>query len=292
MKSSRGSLVLCLLVSLILYFPFNVEGQATSKKFAFQVMVAENATSAKLGLIKSLDVLGEGDTVAVKNGVLAMVHENGYPVEISQDSVIVISKISNLIKAYKELNGYFSMGIANLDLLFVRSPAKVREWLSKRGIIDDINPFVVYYPPISRVNLNDDVCLTWSPIKGASYVARVRDMYDDEFLRIPSSTNEVRFSMEQLEETKVDRLLVSVKPSKGGQEEDRLGIHFIDVVPFPFPCDLEKPSVAILAALNMEWSRQPYLDGAEKYYLLATRLSNNPFYAQMLDNFKKRRKRR
>lgn len=57
---------------------------------------------------------------------------------------------------------------------------------------------------------------------------------------------------------------------------------------YPYTCEIKKASFALMAGLYLELSPRNYLDEAEKYYILATNLSDRQFYRDMLDNFRKR----
>lgn len=272
-------------------------GQFRRKKDLFQVILADKVARSGGKSIKSMDFLQTGDTVVVSSGgTLAMLHKKMYPVEISVDSVIVINELSTAIETYVNLNVY-GMKYAkdfNVSRLFALKPGDVKPdrmyWGAvHRGVFE----FELFYPPMSwgnnRLDMSDDLCITWRPIKGLAKI-EILDLYENVILSFPVLTNSFTIPKEEFMKIKEKNALLGTGDSVGVHRTYTILSKFNNTLPFPFPCNLDKPSSSLLVALVMEFANPPYLEGAEKYYVLATTLSPHPFYTQMLNNYRERRK--
>lgn len=288
------------------FYSFNSFSQFNRSKELFQVILADKVTRSGGKGIRSMEFLYKGDTVRVaKGGVLAMLHKSMYPVEISTDSVIVIGNLSKAIDSYVKLNLRQQKSpvfkTLNVSRLFALTPDEVIEERQRRRIypIGAVHRSTVqyeielFYPPIdswaARLDFGNDICLEWRPIKGQATIEALSFM-EEVLVSIPLSTNIVRIPKENLLKEKNEFGLLQIVDSTNRHTNPIMLYKFKNSIPYPYPCDLTKPSAALLVALGMEFANPPYLGGAEKYYTLATRLSAHPFYQQMLINFRERGK--
>jgi hypothetical protein len=118
-------------------------------------------------------------------------------------------------------------------------------------------------------------------------------VFDDKIRSYTSTTNDLRIDENEIEMLigKEKALLFQIKDMETNRTSNQYILRRFpsDLVDFPYLCTPEKATYALIAGFYHEMSRDDHIKEAEKYFKLATELSNKEFYKTMLDNFKKRR---
>lgn len=282
---------------------FSARGQAhyEDKDFPFQVLFAENVETSNGKKVGSLDLIAINETLMVGNdGFLSMVHHLGFPVEIDKRTTIDVKSLAAQFAQpgySRKKSNYISTWRPYLEYLFIEDAKEARRLkLQSSGACHDCNfDLELIYPPDFRglgITFSGDLCIKWQSTGSEAYEVELSNIFQKKLATFTSSVNELRIDGGEMlaffaaEKT----LLMQIKDKKADQKSISTLIREFPSGPveFPFSCNPNKPSYALLEALYLELSPRDYMAEAGKYFELATTLSDNPFFQTMLSNFKKR----
>ena len=267
----------------------------------FQVIYAENVKDRKGKEIKQLDLIpNDGALTIGENGFLSMIHHLGFPIEFSGDTTIEIEQINaSLTKTKEEFKrrSYYYRDTPDIEYLFLSNAKDARKTkLSATGACHDCyTDLEVIYPPRNPSNLvfyKDDLCVTWQSTGAVKYVIQITNVFDDSLRTYTSATNSLMIpgaDLDRIEENEQMILLRITDSSTNKASSAILWELSLDNLDFPYPCSIEKPTQALIAGFYLEMSPRDYTKEAEKYFEMATKLSDKEFYKTMLANFRKRR---
>ncbi len=270
----------------------------------FQILYAEN-TKNKLGqTVKSLDRISIDDVLTIENGgTLSLVHYTGFPIEIDKDTTLVIKGLQNLLvppeEKQKKKNQIRKLVEPSIEHLFISKAIEGRKHkLQITGSCMDCHfDLEIIYPPrftAQTLNYSGDICIKWRPTDSKTY--KVEVLNTPKILAKTYSTTENELTIETnliAGQNGIKNLILIISDSLSRvnygpikfKEFSKVGLEY------PYPCDIKKATYALMAGLYLELSPRNYFDEAEKYFILATKLSDKQFYKDMLDNFKRRRAR-
>lgn len=297
--------------TLLFLFSFGVSFDCFCQKkseevlLPFQVMVSKNAVTQKGEPIENLQFISINDSLKInKDGFVSLIHISGFPLEYNKDTVLSAKrihqsflKLSAVSRGRKSKYEYKRPRIENLSI--TNLAIAHNEKASNMGACLDCRGADVIYPPshnfFGGVVHHDgkEMCLMFRKGKSNHYKIDVINVFGDFIDSLSTSSNELLINAQMLEKWrgKDGSVLLNIK-DKG---EDKYQSFMIVLqkspwtdIEFPWRCEPIKASYALMAGFYLEWSRGEHLDEAEKYYVLATKLSNDPFYQMMLENFRKR----
>jgi|GEM_PF-2097491 len=260
----------------------------------FTVLYAENAKNASGRILKSLDGVRMDEVLTVETGgTLSLVHATGFPVEITKDTTLIIQSLHNAIDLTVEKDKkktWRRIVPLSVDHLFISKGIEARKHrLQITGHCADCNfDLEIIYPPafVSQpVYYTGPVCIKWKPTNNA-YTINVLTDSKKVIKTYRTSTPELVIEAQLLSDADnsirvvlSDSVTTRHLPVKA----------FAANLEYPYPCDIRKASFALMAGLYLELHpRHDYTADAEKYFILATQLSDVPFYREMLDNYRKR----
>jgi hypothetical protein len=273
-----------------------------NKNFPFQVIYAESTTDKAGIALKSLDVVANNDILTVgKGGMLSMVHYTGYPIEVTGDTSLVLKTLQTLLAPAGNKRPVDFIGLFRPDLqyLFI-TDSELAKTSKASGACHDCD-FIheILYPPKGELHLpasaRKDLCIQWRSTHAASYEVVVTNIFDDSLKSYVTNVNELTIGKEDMTTFfgSDGIFIIQVKDPARHKYSSSVTVRELPKrLDFPFDCNIEKPTIALLTALYLEsfptWS---YTAEAEKYFKLATTLSDREFFKTMLNNFKKRTNR-
>lgn len=273
--------------------------------FPFQVLFAKNVKNASQKEIKSLDLISKNDSLKIeKGGTLCLIHYSGLPVDVSNDTVVAIRDLSDALLPKDKINNSKKQNEAlaspYLERLFISNGLIARkDKLNRTGVCMDCNfDMELIYPPSNRrtsVDFFDDngLCLKWRPTKLNKFKIEINSMFNDLIDSVTLYRNELNASSDQLKKWKGENDFVMIKLINLENPNFSARTYVFKQfsakpIQYPWSCELKKASFALIAGLFLEMSARSYYEEAEQYYVLATKLSDDPFYQTMLENFRKR----
>jgi hypothetical protein len=286
---------LFILFILLQAFYSSAQDAASEKKFPFQVLYAENTKNKAGQVLKSLDVVSIDDILTVgKNGTLSLIHHSGFPIEVNGDTTIEINDLHDLLVIPKDKNS--SSSRPQIDNLFISNSSLVKNKLT--ACHDCTHDLEILYPPAfaqSGINYKDGLCIKWVASTSKTYQVNIANIFEDLIKSYTVDSNELNVTGDELRTLKGEEKILIIRindlENKKCSNGSMLKEFPANNVKFPYGCDLEKATFALMAGLYIEMLPGKYFDEAEKYFLLATELSDRPFYKEMLANFKKRTER-
>jgi hypothetical protein len=297
----------------VIFIFFNTIGQAQHSRlnnsFPFQVVYAEDARTTSGRELKSLDLISFEDIVTVADGgTLVMIHYNNFPVQVDGDSTIVISTLEKRLmvqeddKKKKKVSANSSRPY--IRRLFITNDTLARKDKLQRTTIcyDCSSDLEILYPPagyLSKYYFQTELCLKWRHDDPAGYKVLIQSMFDDLLDSSTVTTNEILIDEQRLKTIAAneDLLVITLQGLQNKRLSRSVSLHRlrIDGLEFPFTCEPVNASSALLAGLSLEMQAKEhgaklmaYYTAAEKYYVLATKLSDRLFYKTMLENFRRR----
>lgn len=290
------------LFGLLLFPLLNAFAQVgvPTKHHPFQVVYANNAFTVNGNEIKSLSLLSSKDIINVRQGgVLAMVHFTGFPIEISTDSTFLVANIDELIYPKKYRPRRAISEPVDISYLF-ETTARINTIMYHHF---EENAIDVVYPPLTPLlfDTTKELCIEWNHVEKEPNLYKV-ELYDlsNNLVKVFDVDNntELHLDSDDLKELNAlgNAFLLIIKDSLNPSSsylKILLKKHVKKNIDVPYLCKPGKALYALMTALNYEIFR-PYLlipdrlKKAEEYYNLATILSGEDFYIEMLSNFKKR----
>jgi hypothetical protein len=271
--------------------------------FPFQVLVSKNVTNLTGKGINQFEFISIHDSLKIdKNGFISLIHISGFPLEYNNDTILSAKKINeSLLKSFPKVRGRktkYEYKRPWIEHLLIDDPVIARkEKLNRTGACMDCRDDYVIFPP--RHNLfgslvyhdGHSLCLKFRSRESDRYKIEVLNMFGELIDSLSISANELLLDTQVLKKwgDKYDFILLNIK-DKSRNDSFMIALKKFPLtdIEFPWECEIPKASFAIMAGFYLEWSRGNYFEEAEKYYVLATKLSDAPFYQTMLENFRKR----
>jgi hypothetical protein len=284
------------LAAASLYFSATAQIVVSNNSDPFQVLYASGAKNKVGNDLKSLDPISIDENISVSpGGSLALIHYSGWPIEIKNDTTISIKALQDILEKPNEVKRKEGKTIypmrPSIEKLFESTRMLRRAKSSMRYACNDCGSgFRLTYPPMidRTVYFLDQLCVKWeSP--STKYKIRITTMFDDFIDSLSIDKNEISFSgddMKRLMGTE-DVLLFKIDDIGRPMRNGTLLIRKFSFpgVEFPFPCEIKNALHALMAAYYFEMVAYDSLPTAEKYYKLATQLSDDEFFKKMLNNF-------
>ncbi len=285
---------------LIIILTLVISGSLSAQTvYPFQVLHAENAKLSSGKELKSLDMISIEETIHINNdGYLALIHETGIPIEFS-DTTVVLKELHSILNppSAKSLSTFQKS--VSLDYLFVFQSAEAKRMrLSHMGASHDDRLAYVIYPPLinGRIYFSKDVMIVWKPNIGTEIIVKVMNVYDEKLRSYEVKDNLVLIPEVELNYQNVNCIITFSPPTekerKGKTSESQI-VHFIsrfytNKIDFPYSAEVKTPAAALMTGYFFELASWEASEEARSYYELATRLSDNKFYKEMLSNYLKR----
>ncbi len=289
---------LFIVFALLPTFGSSAQNANSVKKFPFQVLYAENAKDKNGQVLKSLDLVSVSDVLTVsENGTLSLIHYSGFPIETSGDTIIIIVKgLQDLIVDPGQKSNLYTSS-PDLGRLFIMDSKLVKKRVIpfKYDCSDCESKLKIIYPPnfnMLGLDFKDDLCFTWMPNKSKSYRVEIKTMFEEPLDTIVVTSNELRLNNQEFKILRKEEnhmlAFISDLENKHHSPYVVLKKSQLNTLEFPYACNLKKATFALMAGLYIETLSKNYLVEAEKYFELATELSDKSFYKEMLANFRKR----
>jgi hypothetical protein len=153
------------------------------------------------------------------------------------------------------------------------------------------------YPPLSEKQIiyKDDICIKWwiqREIK--KYKVEIKNYYGDVLMSFVTSANEVTLKKDELDKfiEHESKILFSIKDNSSKEEAQYFPVvkSSDDDKQITFACTPDKPILSLISGLYTELNFNSLVD-AKTYYELANKLSGDPHYQILLDNFNLRNKK-
>jgi hypothetical protein len=283
---------------LMILFSVAIKAASQQTVPVFQVIYAENALLNNGTNLKSLDKLTDEIIHVSDSGYLVLIHETGIPVEFNADTTIMLSEIHAILnpKSVGEQSSYQKS--VGLDYLFLSQAAEAKRFRLKRtGAIHDDRPAHLIYPPLinRKIYFDEDVKIVLkSNFIGIDLIVKVMNVYNDELRSYEVKDSFVLIPEEELNYQDIDCIITfgptTEKRSKGKNSAygNVISRFYTNKIDFPYSAKVKTPAAALMAGYFFELASWEASEEAQSYYELATRLSDNKFYKEMLSNYLKR----
>ncbi|MEQ8477487.1 hypothetical protein [Fulvivirga sp.] len=279
-------LVLCIM-------GFSAFGQ---QPLTYQVLIADKASSHGK-VISQFDQLLPGDTIEIEStGYLALISNYFHPLEIEGDTIFALPNYGT-----EDLGNAFER--PDLSVLYSEHPFNNK---LANGGVDHAQYFMDLLYPLTAShvispNSGRAVPVIWQDYRdndqqNEEAQISISDMFYEvitEFsLKPDMSCLDLSHYPEAIEILKKDGfVIIDFKQDylNGRQFAVKLSTNSNWKHPFGLKsCKIKSPVYALAMALFLEYNHAGYLEAAKKYYTLATQLSANPVYQQLLEaNFKR-----
>ncbi len=153
------------------------------------------------------------------------------------------------------------------------------------------------YPPLSEKQIiySGDICIKWwiqREVK--AYKIEIKNYYDDVLMSFVTSSNEATLKKDVLDKfiEHESKILFTVKDNSSKEKAEYFPLvkSGADDKQITFACTPDKPILSLISGLYTELNFNSLVD-AKTYYELANKLSNDPHYQTLLDNFNLRNKK-
>jgi hypothetical protein len=285
--------------------------------YPFQVLYAENTKLSSGKELKSLDMVSDKETIKIsEGGYLVLIHETGIPVELTGDTTALLNEIHSILdpplseKTRKKITKGKVSNIrhsyqrtAGLSYLFITNPVEARKTqLNLTGACSDCSPNNgIEYPPLidRRIYFDDEVKITWNtrhltnkPEPLTEFVVRFKNLFDDEVKSIKVVGKELILPKSEMIELFKEEpniiFYVTDSYQQGLPDGVIISPFYTKAFQFPYSAKIKTPAAALMAGYFFELASWEASEEAKSYYELATRLSDNKFYKEMLANYHKR----
>jgi hypothetical protein len=296
-----------LLLILIIVKCSSCIGQDASLDFPFQVLYSDGTKNKAGKEIKSLDMVSINEVLTIKqNGTLSLIHYNGLPIQIDNDTTINIKELQETIeipqreKSKKGKKSSLDPTRPNIERLFISDSELAKKDKQSRtartGMCFDCdNDLEVIYPPrlSNSLYFKGGLCLEWRTSGSKRYRIEIKNIFGEFIDSISVSTNKLFIADKEFKEIMKNEEIASITILD--LENSRLrngGVlkkYYYGKLEFPYSCQIDKATYAVMTGLYLEMLRWDYHSEAEKYYELATKLSDRTFYKIILEKFRQRR---
>lgn len=282
------------------------QSRYVDEKFAFQVLYSDKVFASDGHRVNILDMVSIEELLTIEEGgALSIVHNSGFPFDFTNDTTIVVGQLNDKISSERgkiKKSRYAKKGQvlpSNIDYLFIKKSSLGRKAkLSAMSFCFDCNTDleIIYPPPLLDTKLfyYEDLCFTWKATGSENYQVDITTIDGKSKQSFVTKTNSISIDSTQLRSILKGgkSLHVTILDLDSGRSSGTvLFKEFqIDNWEFPYPCNPMSASYALMAGLYQEMLSIESIYEAEKYFVLATKLSDRPFYRDMLNNFRERRK--
>ncbi len=193
-----------------------------AQDYSFKVMANKGANEVKSGdawqAVKTGDRLKPGDELKVsENSYLALVHSTGKPMELKQSGSYKVSDLASKVGAGASvLNKYTDF------ILSSNSAEAKKNRLSATGAVHrGLADIKVFLPENQYAEIyNTNVIVNWESAKGGGpYLVVVKNMFDEELLKMETPENFVQIDRTNPKLANEDALLVEVKSKADGKSK-------------------------------------------------------------------------
>jgi hypothetical protein len=289
------------LLALLSLTCFAQKKEPTNNAAAFQVLYANETTNNAGELVKSLDLISVNEVLTVRNGgAVSLIHYSGFPIEIKKDTVINIKALQNLLQKPGDITvirGKIEYPDGpELEKLF--GPARDRRRTMSLWACHDCNHLPIVYPPLTErrrlsVNIDADLCLKWKS-SSRDFKITITTLFEDSIETRSVHNSELTLTPETLAKIFENETLVWVRIEDMTNSMGEVGVLTLEKLSAkelgsPYPCNLTGATAAVMTGYYLETSGWNSLDDAEKYYVLATELSDNKIFDKILQKFQESR---
>lgn len=282
------------------------QGRYVNEKFTFQVLYSDKVSARDGHQVKILDMISIEELLTVgKGGALTLVHTSGFPFEFVNDTTIVVRLLNDKINSERgkiTKGRYEKKGLVlppNIDYLFIKDPSLARKAkLSAMSFCFDCNTDLeIIYPPSlldSKLFYSRDLCFAWKATASDNYQVDVASIDGKSKQSFVTKTNSIAIDSDQLKAIIKEgkSVHVNILDLDSGRFSGWLLFKEFQIanLGYPYPCRPVSASYALMTGLYQEMLSITDIYDAEKYFVLATELSDRQFYRDMLSNFRDRRK--
>ena len=187
---------------------------AIGQDYAFKVLANRGTNEIKSGdtwqAIKTGASLKSADELRLsENAYLGLIHASGKPLEVKESGV---HKVADLAA---QVGGGTSVLNKYTDFILSSNSAEAkRDRLSATGAVHrGINTIDVFLPKTQNTGvLNQDLVIGWHGEKGrAPYVVILKNMFDDELIKVETSETSIRLSLADPKLANESAILIEVK---------------------------------------------------------------------------------
>lgn len=256
-------------------------------EFPFQVLSATNVTSRIRGEIKDLDEVNNLDELTLSSGHLILTHASGKFLEFEGDTTISISRLNDHL-----------ISSLNIDLQNYRPEIKFLydTAFENFGMHDGVYAYPIYITnfngDVISINEGESLCLRWdvfgSEVK--EYQLSIRTIFNDTLDLIKTNQKSYTTDFSEYNNT-LNLYIIQVRDIEDPEVRSQdFGVQFTKrKFWFPHECDFTSAIEALEMAYHMD--RYYYMVLPSEYYFkLATRLSDQPVYQEIYENYKLRRR--
>ncbi|MFM9838313.1 MAG: hypothetical protein ACKVOQ_08625 [Cyclobacteriaceae bacterium] len=193
-----------------------------AQDYTFKVLANKGSNEVKSGsawqAVKTGDRLKTGDELKVsENSYVALVHSTGKPMELKQSGSYKVADLASKVGAGTSvLNKYTDF------ILSSNSAEAKKNRLSATGAVHrGLADIKVFLPENQYAEIfNTDVIVNWEATKGGGpYVVTVKNMFDEELMKIETPENTVQIDRSNPKLANEDALLVEVKSKADGKSK-------------------------------------------------------------------------
>lgn len=186
-------------------------GQA---EYAFKVLANKGSNEVKSGdawqAVKTGDRLKSTDEIKVaENSYVALVHVKGKPIELKEAKTYKISDLEARVNTTSSVVNKYT------DFILSSNSAEAKKnRLSATGAVHrGLEDIKVFLPENQYAEIyNTNVIINWESAKGGGpYVVTIKNMFDDELMKLETPENVVQIDRTNSKLANEDALLVEVK---------------------------------------------------------------------------------
>lgn len=266
------------------YTPYNFVSDH-GRRQPFQVLAANSASTTSRQL-KPLDILNLNDLITLKSGHLILVHNSGKFLDFNGDTAISVRQLSDSLTLKYNLKKHDLRPSIDLLLSKTFKPYKVLD-----GIYGHNTLYITNIGGL-EVDITDpeDFCLSWTAfgIKHQTYRIELTNIFAEAIDTLYSSDTLLKINpLDYGEKLLIARVTV---PDDSFYKSNEQGFRLDGTPQFLFPnqCEIGAAVEALEKAYHMD-SRYYLVDRAQTYFELASDLSDDPIYDELLANYKSRR---
>jgi hypothetical protein len=193
-----------------------------AQDYTFKVLANKGSNEIKSGdtwqAVKTGDRLKTGDELKVsENSYVALVHASGKPMELKEAKTYKITQLASQVGVGTSvLNKYTDF------ILSSNSAEAKKNRLSATGAVHrGLGDIKVFLPENQYAEIyNTNVIVNWEVTKGGGpYVVTVKNMFDEELMKIETPENNVQIDRSNPKLANEDALLVEVRSKSDGKSK-------------------------------------------------------------------------
>jgi hypothetical protein len=182
--------------------------------YTFKVLANKGSNEVKSGdawqAVKTGDRLKSGDEIKVsENSYVALVHVKGKPIELKEAKTYKVSDLEQRITAGSSVVNKYTDFILSSNSAEAKKNRLSATGAVHRGLAD----IKVFLPENQYAEIyNTNVIVNWESAKGGGpYVVTIKNMFDEELLKVETPENVVQIDRSNPKLANEDALLVEVK---------------------------------------------------------------------------------